>query len=190
VSGVESSVTAGERWHITVDVTGDSGEEAAAPTYEVTGAGTASGTMTLVDGWSCRYEAYVPTAAAGWYMAVVTYGADVLNLACYADPVVAPGDRVTVADVEEFLRESSWTTEEVADALAAEEADQRARCYTAPVYPPSLFHALKRRAARALAMQTILLGVQDSADGFVSKVPRWDAEIRRYEAPYRRMVIG
>ena len=185
--GVESSVTAGERWHLTVDVTVDG--DGAAPAYVVTGAGTASGDMTLVDGYSCRWEAFVPTSAAGWYMAVITAGADVLNLACYAEPVVAPNARPTVADVDDYLRNGSWTEDETARALAAEESDQRARCYTAPTYPPSLFHALVRRAARALAMQSILLGVQDSGD-FVSRIPRWDAEIRRYEAPYRKLVVG
>jgi hypothetical protein len=188
VPGVESSVTAGERWRLTVDVTVDG--DAIAPAYTVTGAGTAGGTMTLVDGSSCRYEAFVTTVAAGWYMAVVTAGDDVLNLACYANPVVAPGERPTVDDVDAFLRNGSWTEDETAAALEAEESDQRARCYTAPTYPPSLFHALVRRTARALAMQTVLLGVQDSADGFVSRIPRWDAEIRRYETPYRRMVMG
>lgn len=187
MAGTQASVTAGERWRLAVDVTTD---DAAAPTYTVTGAGTAGGTMTLVDGSSCQYEAFITTSGVGWYMAEVSLGDDVLNMACYANRVVAPGERPTVDDVLSYLAgESSWTEDEVADTLAAEDADQRARCRVAPVYPPSLFYALQRRAARALAMRAVLLGLQDS-DGFVSRMPRWDAEIRRYEGPYKRMPVG
>jgi hypothetical protein len=122
-------------------------------------------------------------------MAVITAGDDVLNLACYAEPVVAADARPAVEDVENYLGETSLTTEELADALEAEASDQRSRCYTAPTYPPALFRALVRRAARAAAMQRVLLGLQDS-EGFVSRVPVWDGEIRRYEAPHRRMPMG
>lgn len=185
--GTDVTVTAGERWRVAVDVTVDG--DPIVPAYAVTGAATVSGDMALVEGSTCSYEAYVQTSAAGWYMAVITAGDDVLNLACYAEPVIAPNARPTAADVLDFLRESSWTEEDAADALEAEDADQRARCYTAPTYPPSLFRALLRRAARALAMQSVLLGVTGEGE-FASRVPAWDHEIRRYERPYLRMPIG
>ena len=186
MSGVESTVTAGQRWHFIVVVPDD---DASVPTFEVTGAGAASGTMTLVEGSTCRYEAYVLTAAPGWYMCTVTVGADTLYLSCYAERVTAPDERPAVTDVQDYLRETSWTTEEIAAALDAEDADQRARCRTAPTYPASLFRALVRRAARSLAMQAVLLGLQD-AEGFIARIPAWDVEIRRYENPYRKLPIG
>jgi hypothetical protein len=184
--GVDVTVTAGERWRIAVDVTSD---ETVTPAYSVTVAATVDGDMTLVEGSTCRYEAYVQTSAAGWYMAVITAGDDVLNMACYAEPVIAPNARPTIIDVGNFLREGSWTDDEMQEALDAEESDQRVRCYTAPTYPPSLYRALVRRAARALAMQSVLLGVTGDGE-FASRVPAWDSEIRRYETPYRRMPLG
>lgn len=182
--GVESTVTAGQRWELAVVFTSD---DDVVPTYAVTGAGTASG--VLEEDERCRWVAYVPTSAPGWYMAVITAGDDVLNLACYAEPVVATDARPTVDDVERYLVETSWTADEIQDALDAEEADQRRRCRTAPTYPKSLFRALVRRTARALAVQAVLLGLQDS-EGFVRRIPVWDGEIRRYEGPYRKVVLG
>lgn len=57
--------------------------------------------------------------------------------------------------------------------------------------PVALDQALKRRVARALAARGVTLGViSTDSDLGAARLPRWDAEIERYEAPYRVVAIA
>lgn len=111
---------------------------------------------------------------------------------------------ITVEDItgdEGYLGTSSWgstpgASAQVQLAIDAEYANQVRKCKVAGVsaeaYPPDLLEALKRRVARNLAMRSAPLAVLPSVDGETNPafIPRLDAEIRRYEAPWLRLVIG
>lgn len=94
----------------------------------------------------------------------------------------------------------SWTDEAIAAALAAETEAQSRVCTIAPewlteegAYPADLAEALCRRVAHNLALRALPLGVQTTlTDGAVAatRVGGSDAEVRRLEAPYRRLVLG
>lgn len=78
--------------------------------------------------------------------------------------------------------------EQVAPALAAEQADQASRCRV-DVYTDALAEALCRRVARNLAMRNLPLGVQMDETGG-TRMGSSDPEVRRLEAPYRRLVVA
>lgn len=97
---------------------------------------------------------------------------------------------VTVADVEDYLGATSWTTADITDALAVETAAQAAVCAVPAPMPADLAHALKRRVARNLALRSNHLGVGSMDGDGPAIAPGRDQEVRRYEAPYRRLVVG
>lgn len=79
-------------------------------------------------------------------------------------------------------------TDEVTSAYAAEVNDQANRCRVDP-YTDALGEALCRRVAHNLAMRGIPLGVQfDEAGG--TRISSVDPEVRRLEAPYRKLSVG
>lgn len=92
------------------------------------------------------------------------------------------------AQVKQWLGTSSDSDSDVRDALATEIAAQAARCRVDP-YNDSLAGALKRRVARHLAMKNVPLGVQMDDTGGM-QIGSTDPEVRRLEAPYRKLVIG
>lgn len=108
----------------------------------------------------------------------------------------------TVDDVTAYLgTDSSYTPAEVLEAYKAELAAQRrvVRLPADPLapapalpYPDDLGNALKRRVKRNLVMQAVPLGYQQSATEFGATSTRIgaDPEIRRLEAPWRRLVVG
>lgn len=96
-----------------------------------------------------------------------------------------------LAAVKEYLGDSSWTDAEISAALDAETASQAANCRIPATYPVDLGEALKRRVARNLAVRGVPLSVQQGdIETTPTYVPRTDPEIRRFEAPYRRLVVG
>lgn len=100
----------------------------------------------------------------------------------------------TAEDVETYLGATSYTTEEITAALAAERAAQVARCRVPAAdadWPEDLAEALKRRVARNLAVRNLPLAqLEGDADlGLIT--PRVvDAEVRRLEGPWRKLVFG
>lgn len=106
----------------------------------------------------------------------------------------------SAADVRAYLAgagaSNSWTDDEVADALLTERAAQARVCRVPAddgAWPADLAEALIRRVARNLSTRTLVLGYQTTvgADGtsFNTRVG-WDNEIRRLEAPLRRLSVG
>lgn len=84
------------------------------------------------------------------------------------------------------------TDQVLQSALSAETSAQAARCRV-PVdpaaFPDDLAEALCRRVARNLAMRNLPLGVQ--VDEMTStRIGSSDPEVRRLEAPYRKLVVG
>lgn len=84
---------------------------------------------------------------------------------------------------------------EISNALNAEIGNQARVCRTpaegAP-FPSDLAESLKRRVARNLLARSLPLGYQATITdvGVGSIRLGWDAEIRRYEAPFRKVRIG
>lgn len=103
------------------------------------------------------------------------------------------------------LEDDLVSDETLQSALAAETKAQAAVC-TIPVVPvdpddedagdvyaADIAEALFRRVAHNLALRGLPLGVQASlADGYVAtnRVGGTDAEVRRLEAPYRKLPVG
>ncbi|MFT4010872.1 MAG: hypothetical protein QM655_12620 [Nocardioidaceae bacterium] len=109
-------------------------------------------------------------------------------------PVAPP-----LSQVMEYLGEAgaSWPSDQVAAAIAAEVEDQVARLRfpggAVPFYNAALTEALCRRVAHNLAVRSLPLGFQPTvseAAAVATQVGGTDAEVRRLEAPYKRLVFG
>lgn len=96
-----------------------------------------------------------------------------------------------LAAVKAYLGDTSWDDSDVQATLDAETAAQAARCRIPVAYPNDLGEALKRRVARNLALRATPAGVFiGDTDGGPAYVSTNDPEVRRLEAPYRRLVVG
>lgn len=95
---------------------------------------------------------------------------------------------VSVPDAAKVAEALGSTAEAVAPTLAAEQSDQASRCRVEP-YTDALAQALIRRVARARAMKNVPLGVQMDESGGI-RLGSTDPEVRRLEAPYRRVVLA
>lgn len=102
-----------------------------------------------------------------------------------------------VPAVTAYLGDShSWEPAEIAEAYAAELAAQANACRipTADVpYPDDLAEALKRRVAHNLALRALPLGVQANVSDMAVQTTRvggMDAEVRRLEGPWRKVLFG
>lgn len=98
-----------------------------------------------------------------------------------------------IDDVKAYAGQNarSWSDDDLTDALAAETAAQARVCVIPDPVPADLDQALKRRVVRNLAMRQYLS--QDTiGDAEIGPpiVPGRDPEVRRFEAPFRRLVVG
>lgn len=94
----------------------------------------------------------------------------------------------TVPSAQDVATELGRSLDSIEGVLAAEVADQARRCRVEP-YTDALASALVRRVQRALAMRNLPLGVIQDETGS-TRVGSTDPEVRRLEAPYRRVVVG
>jgi hypothetical protein len=182
----------GERWDIAVRAD-------TLPTVTVTlPDGTTSAVEVTEDvRWGtpgCRYRAVYTVATAGRYLAHVATTDDAADFAVYAmGPTTASGMPVA-ADLAKYMGgadASSWDTEDMDDALAIEAAAQRSVCRVGAVYPDDMRGALLRRAQRNLALRALPLAIpQGDAESGPAILPGRDPEVRRLEAPYRRVTVG
>ena len=95
-------------------------------------------------------------------------------------------------DAAAYLGETSWATEDIAAALAAEAAAQARSCRLPVPLPADLREALLRRVARNLAARAVPVATFTTFEGGASttRVPMSDPEVRRLEGPWRRTVVG
>lgn len=100
-----------------------------------------------------------------------------------------------IDDVKAYLASIGVPVGKYSDAvllqvIATETAAQNAKCR--PSSSPDLAEALQRRVVINLARRGITLGVieQSSDGGGPAFIPRQDAEVKRLEAPFRRLVVG
>lgn len=105
----------------------------------------------------------------------------------------------TVDDVVAYLGDAaaSWETDPdeypaIEEELSAETSAQARLCLVPTPYPDELKLALLRRVQRALSMRALPLAVLqgDSESGSAAFLPGRDPEVRRREAPFRRLVGG
>jgi hypothetical protein len=82
-----------------------------------------------------------------------------------------------------------WSDDTLLDAISAEKADQARRLLIPDPVPYSLRAALCRRVAHSLAMRALPLGITQSDTGSMYLGSR-DPEVRRLEAPYRKVIVG
>jgi hypothetical protein len=90
---------------------------------------------------------------------------------------------------------TEYTEDEVASALAAEEAAQAAVCRIPTddtAWSADLAEALCRRVVANLARRNLPLGLNVAIGEAAVQTTRvgMDQEVRRLEGPYRRMVVG
>jgi hypothetical protein len=186
----------GDEWVIGACATDDEGWPAAATvSVTVTDPAGASSAPTPVEDpagtWTARHTITLP----GRYLAVITATGVTVGVAPFTAWAVLPtmGEGMpTTSDCLAYLGDISATDGEILDALTAEAAAQRARCRVPAVYPPDLRQALLRRVARNLAARAMPLTSFTSFEGggTSQRVPRVDAEIARFEGPYRRRKVG
>ena len=196
VSDASSLANVGEAWTIRVRTVDENGYATGTTTPSITitrpDASTSSPVLAadvLYGDWLVRYT----VLAAGRHVAHVSTVNDALDVAMYAAGPTTESGMPTTDDLARYLQQnaSSWTTLDLADALAAERAAQRARCGERAVYPADLRQALLRRAQRNLAMRRLPLAINTGdADGGSLVIPGRDPEVRRLEGPYRRLVTG
>lgn len=186
----------GGRWIVAVQITDDDGVLVdAAPTVTVTLPAGSTATPTVETVSLGVFRAAYEVGTAGRYVArAVATGYGAADFAAYVTATTAGTGMPDTDDVAEYLGgedASSWTTEQLQDALDAEAAAQRARCRVGGVYPADLRQALLRRVARNLALRTLPLAVlRGDAEAGDTVLPGSDPEVRRLEAPHRRLVVG
>ncbi|MCA1984798.1 hypothetical protein [Nocardioides nematodiphilus] len=99
-----------------------------------------------------------------------------------------------LAALRYYLGENaSWTDDEISQALLGEMAAQARNCRIPDIYPDDLAEALKRRVAHNLALRALPLGVQATISDYAASTTRVggeDAEVRRLERPYRKLIVG
>ncbi|KAB1925146.1 hypothetical protein F8280_12105 [Micromonospora noduli] len=194
LSSTTVSLPIGGVWEIAVSVTDADGAHVdTAPTVTVTlpAGSTATPTVETVAGGVYRVLYVVGTA--GRYIArVVATDHGAADFAAYATGTTAGTGMPDVTAVVEYIGETSHTEEEIQDALDAESAAQRAVCRVRAVYPDDLRQALLRRVQRNLALRQLPLAVLqgDAGAGDSTVLPGRDPEIRRLEAPHRKLVVG
>ncbi|MBQ1039292.1 hypothetical protein [Micromonospora sp. C81] len=191
-SSVAALLPIGGQWVIEVENRDLTGYPAAAtPTVVVTLPAGGTATPTFESTSTGRYRATYTVGTAGRYIARVTTTDDAVDFAAFVYATTAGTGMPQVADVVEYLGQTSHTEDQIQGALDAEAAAQRSVCRVGAVYPPDLREALLRRVARNLAMRQLPLAVlQGDAEIGGSVLPGRDPEIRRLEAPHRRLVIG
>jgi hypothetical protein len=147
-------------------------------------------TSTETGIYTCDYTA----PAAGRYTArFVSSGVNAGAIEDVFDVMAPTLAQVGLDAVRAYLGEAEarHDDETLARILAAEQSAQRARCRLDP-YAPDLAEALLRRVQRNIAMSALPIGITEASGdaGNRSYVPGSDPEIRRLEAPYRRLVVG
>lgn len=103
----------------------------------------------------------------------------------------------TIVTVKSYLgTDHSWSDDDLTGALIAEKAAQARRCRVPQddaVWPADLAEALYRRIAANLANRALPLGVSTTLSDMnaaTTRVGGLDREVRRLEAPWRKVSVG
>lgn len=165
------------------------------PELTITLPGGSTDTAELETDATGEYRTEYIVSAGGRHVASVVdaeHGA--VDFAAYVTAVTTAAGMPVVDDVADYLREdaASWTEADLQGALNAEAAAQRSVCRVAAVYPDDMREALLRRVQRNLAMRSLPVAVLtgDAEGGSSTLLPGRDPEVRRLEAPHRKLVFG
>lgn len=181
-------------WEIRVSVVDVDGCAVdAAPTVTVTLPAGTTATPTVETVATGDYRATYEVGTEGRYVArAVSTGYGAADFAAHALATTAGTGMPAAGDVVDYMGATSHTLDEVQDALDAEAAAQRHVCRVRAVYPADLRQALLRRVMRNLELRTLPLAVLqgDAEAGSNTVLPGRDPEVRRLEAPHRKLVVG
>ena len=194
-SPTDVELAVGGVWDILVTVSDADGEPVdQAPVVTVTLPDGSAATPTAVATTKLGvFRALYTVATTGRYIAhVVAAGYGAVDFAAYVSGTVAGTAMPDVDDVDNYLGDHKATLAELQDALDAEAAAQRSVCRIPAAYPANLRQALLRRCARNLALRGLPLAVLrgDAEGGDSTILPGRDPEVRRLEAPFRKLVMG
>lgn len=184
-------------WDISVDVRDVDGclvdDDVPVVTITLPDSEATTDTPTVATVSTGVYRAEYALEVAGRYVArAVTNNHGAADFAAYAAGATAAGGMPDLAEVLDYLDwDEDTPTGEAAGALAAESTAQRRKCRVGAVYPDDMRNALLRRVARNLAFKGVPLAVLrgNTEDGALV-LPGNDPEVRRWEAPYRKLTMG
>lgn len=188
-------------WQLAVSVTDLDGlhvDDTVTATVTLPGGSTSAPTVEQLA--SGIYRASYVTGSAGRYIARLTTAASgAADFTAFITATVAAtgmpglvdlrGDPDADPPTRGYLDRNSWTDEELQAALDAEASAQRRACRVPAAYPPDLREALLRRVSRNLAMREQRSATDPDTDT-PAAIPSRDPEVRRLEAPYRRLGMG
>lgn len=191
LSSTNASKALGDQWHVCVIVIDAFGcPVESAPVVTVTLPDSSTDTPDVETITTGVYRVLYDLTTAGRFLAhVVADGYGAADFAAYVTEPTTGDGMPTLDDVADYLVDSSWSDDELTSALDAESAAQRSVCRVGAVYPADLREALLRRVARNLAMRSLPLAAP-SGDSDAAFIPGRDPEIRRLEAPWRKLVVG
>lgn len=197
VTATAGRLDVGDTWRLVVEVRDDETGELVAATVAavVTLPNDTTAPVTMeADDTTGVYVGEHVLADAGRHFAVVSSTGAVVSIATFAVTADEPSALPDLLDVKAYLQESAaqWTDPELQEVLDAETAAQARVCKVGAVYPADLRSALLRRVQRALAMRPLALAVLqgDAEAGTTTVLPGRDPEVRRLEAPHRKLVLG
>ena len=194
ISNPSADVSVGGLWEVAVTVRDADGVlSSVVPDLVVTPpSGTPAAPVAMTQLAVGVYRTLVSIDAGGrWIGRVDGDTSGVADVTAWASSPVAGTGMPNLAAVLVYLRATSFSDDEVQDALDAEAQAQRDVCRIPANYPTSLRQALLRRVMRNLAMRTQPLAVMEGdAEGGDTVLPGRDPEVRRYEQPYRKLVMG
>lgn len=192
MTGDNADISVSGLWTIEVLETDAYGyaQTSTAPTLLLTlpGGTTASPTFALVeDYWRATYT----VTTAGRWIAKVSTATDAEYAVAFVSSTTAGTSMPSIADVADYIDSGTWDDDTLTNALNAEAAAQRSVCRVGAVYPDDLRQALLRRVQRNLALRSLPLAVlQGDAEGGSTVLPGRDPEVRRLEAPHRKLTLG
>jgi hypothetical protein len=194
ISNPSADVSVGGLWEVAVTVRDADGNlSAIVPDLTITPPdGTPDAPVAMTQLAAGVYRTLVSIDAGGrWIGRADADTAGVGDVTAWASSPVSGTGMPNLTAVKTYLRETSFTDADIQDALDAEAAAQRDVCRIPANYPTSLRQALLRRVMRNLAMRTLPLAVLESdAEGGDTVLPGRDPEVRRYEGPYRKLIVG
>jgi hypothetical protein len=196
--------TVGGVWDLLVDVRDVDGcltDDAPVVTVTLPDASTSTPAVETVGTGVYRAE-HVPAAAGRYVARAVTTSHGAVDFTAFVTAIVPAAGMPNLVDLRGdpgdgedlgYLGPNSWTDADIQDALDAEAAAQRRVCRVPADYPDDLRQALLRRVARNLSMRRLALALaRGDAEAGSSDIvlSGSDPEVRRFERPFRKLIVG